>query len=313
MGAAGGSEAAEARGAAAGQRRAPGSRPAPAPRRVTAPGLIRMKAEGERITMLTAYDYRSARLFDAAGVDVLFVGDSLGMVVLGYDSTIPVTIEDMVHHTRPVARAARRALVLADLPFMSYTVSREQALINATRLVQEGGAQAVKLEGGRAVAPVVAALADCGIPVVGHLGLTPQSIHRFGGHRVQGRDQATAQRLVGDAHVLEDAGASAVVLELVPSALAARITAALKIPTIGIGAGPDCDGQVQVMHDLLGYATPDERIPRHAKTYATLGATIADAVGRYVAEVREGTFPGEEHGFTMEESVLAALEESPDA
>ncbi len=295
---------------AAGQR-ASGSRAAPAPRRVTAPGLIRMKADGERITMLTAYDYRSARLFDAAGVDVLLVGDSLGMVVLGYDSTIPVTIEDMLHHTRPVARAARRALVLADLPFMSYTVSREQALTNAARLIQEGGAQAVKLEGGRAMAPVVAALTASGIPVVGHLGLTPQSIHRFGGNRVQGRDQATAQRLVGDAHVLEDAGASAVVLELVPSALAARISAELKIPTVGIGAGPDCDGQVQVMHDLLGYGGPAERIPRHAKTYASLGATVAEAVGRYVAEVREGAFPGEEHGFTMEESVLAALEESP--
>jgi 3-methyl-2-oxobutanoate hydroxymethyltransferase len=283
-----------------------------ATRRVTAPALQAMKARGERITMLTAYDYRSARLFDLAGVDVLFVGDSLGMVVLGYDSTIPVTVEDMVHHTRPVARAARRALVLADLPFMSYTISQELALANAARLIQEGGAQAVKLEGGRAVAPAVAAMVESGIPVVGHLGLTPQSIHRFGGHRVQGRDQATAQLLVGDAHALEDAGASAIVLELIPSALAERITTALKIPTIGIGAGPDCDGQVQVMHDLLGYGGPTERIPRHAKTYANLGATVAEAVGRYVAEVREGAFPGEEHGFTMEESVLAALEESPD-
>jgi 3-methyl-2-oxobutanoate hydroxymethyltransferase len=272
-----------------------------------------MKARGERITMLTVYDYRTARLFDLAGVDVLFVGDSLGEVVLGYDSTIPVTVADMVHHTRPVARAARRALVLADLPFMSYTVSREQALANAARLIQEGGAQAVKLEGGRAVAPIVAALAESGIPVVGHLGLTPQSIHRFGGHRVQGRDQATAQRLVGDAHALEDAGASAVVLELVPSALAERITGALRIPTIGIGAGPHCDGQVQVMHDLLGYAAPGDRIPRHAKPYAELGATILEAARRYVAEVREGAFPTEAHGFTMEESVLAALDAPPPA
>jgi 3-methyl-2-oxobutanoate hydroxymethyltransferase len=280
-------------------------------RRVTAPGLSRMKAEGERITMITAYDYRSARLFDAAGVDVLFVGDSLGMVVLGYDSTIPVTVDDMVHHTRPVARAAQRALVLADLPFMSYTVSREQAMHNATRLIQEGGAHAVKLEGGRAVAPAVAALVESGIPVVGHLGLTPQSIHRFGGHRVQGRDQVTAQRLVGDAHALEDAGASAIVLELVPSALAERITGALKIPTIGIGAGPACDGQVQVMHDLLGFTSPGDRIPRHAKPYADLGATILDAATRYVAEVRAGTFPTEAQGFTMEEGVLAALEDPP--
>jgi 3-methyl-2-oxobutanoate hydroxymethyltransferase len=279
-----------------------------ATRRVTAPALQAMKARGERITMLTAYDYRSARLFDLAGVDVLFVGDSLGMVVLGYDSTIPVTVEDMVHHTRPVARAARRALVLADLPFMSYTISQELALANAARLIQEGGAQAVKLEGGRAVAPAVAAMVESGIPVVGHLGLTPQSIHRFGGHRVQGRDQATAQLLVGDAHALEDAGASAIVLELIPSALAERITTALKIPTIGIGAGPDCDGQVQVMHDLLGFAAPGDRIPRHAKLYADLGATILDAAGRYVAEVRAGTFPTEANSFTMEEGVLAALD-----
>jgi 3-methyl-2-oxobutanoate hydroxymethyltransferase len=222
-----------------------------------------------------------------------------------------VTVDDMVHHTRPVARAAQRALVLADLPFMSYTVSREQAMLNAARLIQEGGAHAVKLEGGRAVAPAVAALVESGIPVVGHLGLTPQSIHRFGGHRVQGRDQATAQRLVGDAHALEDAGASAIVLELVPSALAERITGALKIPTIGIGAGPACDGQVQVMHDLLGFTSPGDRIPRHAKPYADLGATILDAATRYVAEVRAGTFPTEAQGFTMEEDVLAALEDPP--
>jgi 3-methyl-2-oxobutanoate hydroxymethyltransferase len=230
------------------------------------------------------------------------------MVVLGYDSTIPVTVDDMVHHTRPVARAARRALVLADLPFMSYTVSREQALTNAARLIQEGGAQAVKLEGGRAVAPIVAALVESGIPVVGHLGLTPQSIHRFGGHRVQGRDQATAQRLVGDAHALEDAGASAIVLELVPSALAERISGALKVPTIGIGAGPGCDGQVQVMHDLLGYTAPGDRIPRHARPYADLGTTVLEAARRYVAEVHDGTFPTDAQSFTMEESVLAALD-----
>ncbi|MGH2369905.1 MAG: 3-methyl-2-oxobutanoate hydroxymethyltransferase, partial [Chloroflexota bacterium] len=277
--------------------------------RVTAASLRRMKQRGERITMLTAYDYRSARLFDAAGVDVLLVGDSLGMVVLGHESTVPVTVDDILHHTRAVARGVYRALVVADLPFMSYTASREQALGNAARLIQQGGAQAVKLEGGKPVAPTVAALVESGIPVMGHLGLTPQSIHRFGGYRVQGRDQATAQRLIGDAHALEDAGACAIVLELIPAALADRLTAALKIPTIGIGAGPKCDGQVQVMHDLLGFGPPGEFVPHHAKQYADLGAVILEAVGRYLAEVRAGDFPDEAHSFTMTERVLASLEE----
>ncbi|HEX2033624.1 MAG TPA: 3-methyl-2-oxobutanoate hydroxymethyltransferase [Chloroflexota bacterium] len=282
---------------------------APGRGRVTAATLRRMKVRGERITMLTAYDYPSARLFDTAGVDVLLVGDSLGMVVLGHESTIPVTVDDILHHTRPVARAAARALVVADLPFMSYTASREQALTNAARLVQQGGAQAVKLEGGKPMAATVAALVESGIPVVGHLGLTPQSIHRFGGYRVQGRDQATAQQLISDAHALEEAGACAVVLELIPAALAERITSALKIPTIGIGAGPHCDGQVQVMHDVLGYTLPGGFIPRHAKPYADLGGVILDAVTRYLADVRAAAFPTEAHSFTMEERVLAALEE----
>lgn len=269
-----------------------------------------MKARGERITMLTAYAYPTARLFDAAGVDVLLVGDSLGMVELGFDSTVPVTMDDVVHHTRPVARAVTRALVVADLPFMSYTAGREQALQNAARLMQEGGAHAVKLEGGKAFAPTVTALVESGIPVFGHLGLTPQSIHRFGGHRVQGRDQASAQRLVGDAHALEDAGACAIVLELVPAPLAQRITKALKIPTIGIGAGPDCDGQVQVMHDVLGLVPPGGHIPRHARPYVDLGSIILDAVQRYVVDVRAGDFPTAAQSFTMEDSVLAALDEA---
>ena len=283
---------------------------APGRGRVTATGLRRMKARGERITMLTAYDYPSARLFDEAGVDVLLVGDSLGMVVLGHDSTVPVTVEAILHHTQAVARGARRALVVADLPFMSYTISREQALANAARLIQQGGAQAVKLEGGRHVAPTVAALVETGIPVMGHLGLTPQSIHRFGGYRVQGRDQATAQRLLGDAHTLEDARAFAVVLELVPAALAERISGSLKVPTIGIGAGPRCDGQVQVMHDILGFAPPGEFVPKHARRYADLAAVIREAVARYLAEVRGGEFPAEAQSFTMEERVLAALQDT---
>jgi 3-methyl-2-oxobutanoate hydroxymethyltransferase len=259
--------------------------------------------------MITAYDYRMARLFDAAGVDVLLVGDSLGMVVLGYDSTVPVTVEDILHHTRPVVRAVQRALVVADLPFMSYTISRELALANAARLIQDGGAHAVKLEGGRAVAPTVTAMVESGVPVFGHLGLTPQSILRFGTYRVQGRDQVTAQRLVGDAHALEDAGACGIVLELVPAPLAQRITSELKIPTIGIGAGAGCDGQVQVLHDILGFAAPEDHVPRHAKAYAGLGATILEATSRYIAEVRAGTFPTPDQSFTMEEQVLAALDE----
>jgi 3-methyl-2-oxobutanoate hydroxymethyltransferase len=277
--------------------------------RVTAATFRRMKARGERITMLTAYDYRSARLFDAAGVDGLLVGDSLGNVVLGHETTVPVTVDDIVHHCRPVARAVQRALVVADLPFMSYTVGREQAMTNGARLVQEGGAQAVKLEGGRAVAGTVDALVTAGIPVMGHIGLTPQSILRFGGYRVQGRDKAAAQALLDDARALEDSGAFAVVLELVAAPVADRITEVLKVPTIGIGAGAACDGQIQVMHDILGYDVPGSFIPKHAKPFANVGETVLDAVKRYVEDVRGGSFPTDAQSFTMDESVLKALGE----
>ena len=280
-----------------------------APRRVTAAALRRMKGRGERITMLTAYDYRSARLFDAAGVDALLVGDSLGMVMLGHESTVTVTLDDIIHHAKPVTRGARRALVVADLPFMSYTISREQAMASAARLVQEGGAQAVKLEGGRAVTGTVEALVQSGIPVMGHIGLTPQSILRFGGYRVQGRDKVAAQQLIDDARALEDAGAFGIVLELVASPLSERISRILKIPTIGIGAGVGCDGQIQVMHDILGYDVPGEFVPKHAKAYATLGQTILEAVQRYVQEVRDGQFPTDAQSFSMEESVLKSLGE----
>ena len=279
------------------------------PARVTAATFRRMKTRGERITMLTAYDYRSAQLFDAAGVDGLLVGDSLGMVVHGHETTVPVTVEDIIHHCRPVARGATRALVVADLPFMSYTVSREQALANAARLVQEGGAQAVKLEGGRAVAGTIDALVTAGIPVMGHIGLTPQAILRFGGYRVQGRDKVAAQALLDDARALEEAGAFGIVLELVAAPVADRISERLKIPTIGIGAGEACDGQIQVMHDILGYDVPDGFVPKHAKRYADLGAVILDAVTHYVADVRAGQFPTEAQSFTMDESVLKALGE----
>jgi 3-methyl-2-oxobutanoate hydroxymethyltransferase len=277
------------------------------PRRVTAATFQRLKARGERITMLTAYDYPSARIFDAAGVDGLLVGDSLGMVVLGHDTTVPVTLDDIVHHTRPVVRGAARALVVADLPFMTYTAGRKQAIASATRLVQEGGAQAIKLEGGRAYARTVDALVTGGIPVMGHLGLTPQSILRLGGYRVQGRDAATARALLDDARALEDAGAFALVLELVAAPLAERISQSLRIPTIGIGAGAGCDGQIQVMHDVLGYDLPGSFVPRHAKPFAQLGQLALDAAKHYVADVRAGAFPTSAQSFTMEESVLEAL------
>jgi 3-methyl-2-oxobutanoate hydroxymethyltransferase len=280
------------------------------PRRVTAATFRRMKARGERISMLTAYDYRSARIFDAAGVEGLLVGDSLGMVVLGHDTTIPVTLDDVVHHARAVARGAQRALVVADLPFMTYA-TRDQALASAARLVQDTGAQAVKLEGGTTVAETVRALVDAGLPVMGHIGLTPQSVLRFGGWRVQGRDEATARQLLDDAQALANAGAFAIVLELVPTALAARITAAVDVPTIGIGAGAGCDGQIQVMHDVLGFDLPGEFVPKHARVYAQLGQTALDAVKQYVADVRSCAFPTDEHGFSMEESVLKALGETP--
>jgi 3-methyl-2-oxobutanoate hydroxymethyltransferase len=265
--------------------------------RVTAASLRRMKARGERIVMLTAYDYRSARIFDEAGVDVLLVGDSLGRVVLGYESTVPVTLEDVLHHTRAVSRGAARALVVADLPFLTYSTP-ERALGSAGRLLQEGGAQCVKLEGGRHATPMVTALVEQGIPVMGHLGLTPQSIHRFGGHRVQGREAAAAERLVEDAQALEAAGACAVVLELIPAGLAERITAAIKVPTVGIGAGPGCDGQVQVMYDLFTYGPEGEFVPKHAKRYADVGTVMREAAGRYADEVRRGAFPTEEQSFS---------------
>ncbi|MFS8570959.1 MAG: 3-methyl-2-oxobutanoate hydroxymethyltransferase [Thermaerobacter sp.] len=273
---------------------------------VTVRTLQRMKREGRPITMLTAYDYPTARLLDQAGVDVLLVGDSLGMTVLGYESTVPVTLDDILHHTRPVARAARRALVVADLPFLTYQVSVEDALRSAGRLLAEGGAQAVKLEGGAAVVDTVRRLVEAGIPVMGHLGLTPQSVHALGGYRVQGRTEAAARQLLEDAQRLAEAGAFALVLEMVPRQLARRVTEAVPIPTIGIGAGPDCDGQVLILHDLLGlYAG---KSPKFAKQYVDLSAAIRDAVGRFIDEVRTGAFPTDEHSFSMDDDVVEKLD-----
>ncbi|KYH33890.1 3-methyl-2-oxobutanoate hydroxymethyltransferase [Neomoorella mulderi] len=263
--------------------------------KVTLPQLRAMKERGEKITMVTAYDYPSALLADRAGMDMLLVGDSLGMVVLGYQSTVPVTMDEMVHHTRAVMRANPAALVVADLPFLSYQASVQDAVYSAGRLVKEGGADAVKLEGGRAMIPMVRAIVDAGIPVMGHLGLTPQSVVQLGGYRVQGREAAAAEKIAADAAELVEAGIFSLVLECVPAELARRITAELPVPTIGIGAGPDCDGQVLVYHDLLGLF--DRFQPKFVKRYVNLGEAIVKALEDYREEVRQGKFPGEEHSF----------------
>ena len=262
--------------------------------RVTVPALARAKARGEKIAMLTAYDFAFARIFDAAGIDVLLVGDSLGNVVQGHETTVPVTLDEMVYHTRLVSRAARRALVVGDMPFGSYHESVEQAVASAIRLMKEGGAHAVKLEGGERVADRIAALARLQIPVMGHVGLTPQSVHQFGGFRVQGRGDAGHDRVLRDARAVEAAGAFAVVLECVPKELAREISAALAIPTIGIGAGVDCDGQVLVMHDMLGLS---DWTPSFVKAYANLGALASQAARRFAEEVGKRKFPGDEHSY----------------
>ena len=260
-------------------------------RPVTVPDFLSARKQGRRLTMLTAYDATMARLFDAAGVDSLLVGDSLGMVVQGQPDTLSVTLEEMIYHTRMVMRGTKRALVIADMPFMSYQLSPTQALENAGRLMKETGAHAVKLEGGVRSAAAVAAITQADIPLVGHIGLTPQSVRRLGGYKVQ-RDET---RLFEDARALEQAGAFALVLECVPAELAARLTQSLSIPTIGIGAGAGCDGQVLVNHDLLGLI--DDIRPRFVKRYVELGEAIRQAVTAYCTEVREGTFPGPDHIF----------------
>lgn len=258
---------------------------------VTAPDFVAAKARGTKLVVLTAYDYTMARIFDAAGIDGLLVGDSLGMVVQGRPNPLSVTLEEMIYHARLVARGAQRSLIIGDMPFMSYQVSPSQALENAGRLVKEGHAQAVKLEGGQRSAAAIALIVEAGIPVMGHIGLTPQSIHAFGGFKVQ-RNQ---ERLLEDAQAIERAGAFALVVECVPAALAAKITAAVKIPTIGIGAGAACDGQVLVAHDMLGLF--EELRPRFVKQYANLGPLMRQAAAAYAEEVRAGKFPGPEHLF----------------
>src|SRR5882724_2097664 len=258
-------------------------------KKVRVPDVALMKERGERIVMLTAYDATMARLFDRAGVDLLLVGDSLGNVILGLDTTIPVTLDAMIHHARAVTRGTNRALVVADMPFLTYQVSPEQAMQNAARLFQEGGAAAVKLEGGRPVAETVRRLTEAGLPVMGHLGLTPQYEHHLGGMRQQARNDEAAQELIADALALEDAGAFALVLEAIPDAVAEIVTSRLKIPTIGIGAGPHCDGQVLVSYDALGLF--DKFVPPFVKQYAQLGKTILSAAQNYADDVRQGVFP----------------------
>jgi 3-methyl-2-oxobutanoate hydroxymethyltransferase len=275
--------------------------------RVTIGELKEMKQKGEKIPMLTAYDYAIAKLMDEVGVPLLLVGDSLGMVILGYESTIPVTMAEMLHHTKAVVRGTKRALVVGDMPFMTYHTSISNALHNAGRFIQEGGAQAVKLEGGEPMAEVVHRVVECGIPVMGHIGLTPQSIHQLGGFKVQGKTQEAATRLLKDARALEEAGAFAIVLESIPAPLARIITKKVSVPTIGIGAGLWCDGQVQVVSDLLGLFT--DFVPKHAKQYARLFETIKSAVVDYIAEVQAGTFPTKKESYTMDESLLAGLEQ----
>ena len=273
--------------------------------RVTTATLRDKKAKQEKISMLTSYDYSTAGLVDQAGLDMILVGDSLGMVVLGYENTLAVTMDDMVHHTRAVVRGTQNAMVVADMPFLSYHVSIEETVRNAGRFIQEGGAQAVKLEGGVERVDAVKAILDAQIPVMGHIGLTPQSVNQFGGFKVQGKDLETARKLLRDAQALDKAGVFSVVLECVPSALAKKITEEVSVPTIGIGAGPDCDGQVLVINDMLGMYSG--HVPKFVKKYINLQPLIIEALKSYKKEVEEGSFPGPEHGFTISDDVLDKL------
>ena len=264
-------------------------------KKITLPDILQMKSAGRRITVLTAYDYPFARLVDNGGVDIILVGDSAGVVFAGHDTTLPVTMEEMLYHTKAVVRSRPKALVVADMPFMSYQTSLEDACRNCGRMIKEGGAEAVKIEGGANMAGVIRALSAIDIPVMAHIGLTPQSIHRMGGYKVQGRKEQ-GDRVLEDALAVQEAGAFSVVLEGIPAHLAARITEELSIPTIGIGAGPSCDGQVLVIHDILGLC--EKYSPKFVKRYAELGPIITEAVKQYVDEVRTGEFPTAEHSFS---------------
>jgi 3-methyl-2-oxobutanoate hydroxymethyltransferase len=263
--------------------------------KITVPEIIKMKERGQKITCLTAYDYSFARILDQAGVDILLVGDSVGCVIQGHENTLPVTLDEMIYHTRAVVRGRKRALVVGDMPFLSFQVNKEQAVQNAGRFLQEAGAEAVKLEGGVAMRDTIEAIVRVGIPVMGHVGLTPQSVHRFGGYKIQGKEKDRRQKIVSDALAVEAAGGFAIVLEGMPSDLAKEITEKLSIPTIGIGAGAHCDGQVLVIHDMLGLF--DDFTPKFVKRYADVKGTMTAAVQNFIADVREQKFPGEEHSF----------------
>jgi 3-methyl-2-oxobutanoate hydroxymethyltransferase len=274
-------------------------------RRVTVADIAKMKAEGHKIAMLTAYDYPTARIVDEAGIPMILVGDSLGMVMLGYEETVRVTMDEMLHHTKAVVRGTRRSLVVGDMPFLSYGITDQASLEHAGRFISEGGAQAVKVEGGVRSARTIETIARSGIPVMGHIGLTPQSVYGLGGHRVQGKTIDTARKLLSDAFAVQESGAFAVVLELVPTELAAAVTDRLKIPTIGIGAGAGCSGQVQVITDLLGLTYGF--IPKHAKQYEHLAERMTAAVGEYAKEVEDGSFPRTENSSSMDADVLAEV------
>lgn len=276
-------------------------------KRLTIRDIQKMKNEKQAIAMLTAYDVTTAHVAEAGDIPMILVGDTLGMVVQGHDSTIPVKLEHMIYHCEIVTRVTKRPLIVGDLPFMTYSISAEQALENAGRLMQESGVSAVKLEGGEAMAATIKRIVDAGIPVMAHIGLTPQSVNQFGGFRVQGKQLEPARQLIHDAEAVQAAGAFAVVLELVPAKLAQLITERLHIPTIGIGAGAACDGQVQVFHDIL--ALFDDFIPKHTKRYADIGEMMREAVGQYGKEVLQGDFPTKDNAFTMNDEVIAALKD----
>ena len=274
--------------------------------RVTINDIKQMKPKKEKIVMVTAYEYATAKLVDESGIPLILVGDSLGMVMLGYDSTIPVTIEEMLHHTKAVTRAVKNAMVVGDMPFMTYHTNIPEAMKNAARFLQEGGAQAVKLEGGEMAAETIRRIVECGIPVMGHIGLTPQFIHQLGGYKAQGKTPEAAAQMLRDARALEQAGAFSIVLEVVPAQLAKLISSKLDIPTIGIGAGPDCDGQVQVINDILG--TFSDFVPKHAKQYAKLSPIIKTALINYLNEVKSGSFPTSENSTSIDEKILKDLQ-----
>lgn len=273
--------------------------------RTSVTDLKNKKNNGQKITMLTGYDYSLASMIDAAGIDLILVGDSLGNVILGYEDTLPVTMEDMIHHTKAVVRGSKKAMVVGDMPFLSYHVTIEEAVRNAGRLIKEAGAQCVKLEGGQERVATIQAIINAQIPVMGHIGLTPQSVNQFGGFKVQGKDIETAQKLIEDARAIEKAGVFAMVLEGVPAELAKRVTAEVSVPTIGIGAGPHCDGQVLVINDMLGMFPG--HVPKFVKQFAHLAPLIDEAIKAYIEEVNNGTFPAPEHCFTIKDEVLQKL------